>query len=82
MLAIISIIIEYPDQNSKPVNAILSEHAAVIRGRMGIPFSERNLAVISLTVDCELDLVNSITGRIGRLPSVSAKAVFAPSVKA
>lgn len=81
MLAVISIIIEKPELNSHAVNSILTEQASIIKGRMGIPFPEKGLAVISLTVDAPMDRINSMNGKIGRLPSVSAKVVFAPGVQ-
>lgn len=78
MLGMISIIIVHPDGNAPAVNKMIAAFQHEVRGRMGIPFPEKETAVICLVVDAEMDTVNTLTGRLGRLPGVSAKAVFPP----
>ena len=46
-VAIIGIIVENPDQVGK-LNAILHEYSQYIIGRMGIPYHERNISIISV----------------------------------
>ena len=58
------------------IQHILSEYGSYIIGRMGIPYRERGLHIISVAVDASADVINAMTGRIGRLPGVSAKAVY------
>ena len=48
-----------------------------IIGRMGIPYRDENLYLISIAIDAPMDKINTLTGRLGRLPGVSAKAVYA-----
>jgi putative iron-only hydrogenase system regulator len=67
--------VESPSAASE-INAILHENAAIIVGRMGIPYRERGLAVISLIVDGSVDEINTLTGRLGRVPNISVKTAL------
>ena len=60
---------------SPAVNQILSEHASIILCRQGLPFHDRPVAVISLIVEGEMNLINALTGKLGRLADVECKAV-------
>ncbi len=62
---------------SHSVNQILSEHASIILCRQGLPFRDRDVAVISLVVEGTSNEVNALTGRLGRLPGLTSKAVLA-----
>ena len=65
------------DREAAPsVNQILSEHADIILCRQGLPFHDRNVAVISLIVEGNPDRINALTGRLGRLGGVQSKAVL------
>lgn len=74
-VAIVGIIVENPDSVEK-LNAILHEYAEYIIGRMGIPYRERKLSIISIAVDAPQDIISAMAGRIGRLSGVSAKTVY------
>lgn len=75
--AIISAIIENPQRSQREFNNIISEYNDIVRGRMGIPFGEGKIALVSLTVVTELDKINGLTGRLGKLEGVSVKASIA-----
>ncbi|MBQ9639366.1 MAG: hypothetical protein IJV22_07415 [Bacteroidales bacterium] len=60
---------------SAQVNAIISEFADIVLARQGLPLQARPVAVISLIVEGSTDRINTICGRLGRLPGVEAKAV-------
>ena len=77
-IAAVSILVEDP-ASVEALNAILHEYAAHILGRMGIPYREKGLNIICLALDAPLDAINAMTGRIGHLPGVSAKAVYSRS---
>jgi putative iron-only hydrogenase system regulator len=79
-IAAISIIVEDPS-SVELLNGILHEYAACILGRMGIPYREKNLNIICLALDAPLDTINAMTGKLGRLPGVNAKAVYSRSEK-
>lgn len=74
-VAVISIIIENTD-SVELLNRILHEYGQYIIGRMGIPYREKGINIISIAVDAPNDRINSLTGSIGRLPGVTAKAAY------
>lgn len=74
-VAVISIIIE--DREAvQAMNAILHEYAEYIIGRMGIPYRAKGINIISVAMDAPLNVINALSGKIGRLPGVSAKAAY------
>ena len=73
-IAAISIIVEEPE-SVEALNAILHEYADCILGRMGIPYRERGISIICVALDAPMNTVNALTGKIGRLSGISAKAV-------
>ena len=64
----ISILVE-DSESAEALNAVLHEYASCILGRMGIPYREKGVNIICVAVD-------AMTGKIGRLPGVSAKAIY------
>lgn len=57
------------------INEIISQHNAIILCRQGMPFHDRSVAVIALIVEGTVNQINSLTGALGRLNGVQAKAV-------
>ncbi len=74
-VAIIGIIVENTDSVEK-LNSILHEYGSLIIGRMGIPYREKNINIISIALDAPQDVISNISGRIGNLPGVSVKTAF------
>lgn len=74
-LGVVGIVVENREVVPR-VNQILSEHAAMIIGRMGIPYREKEVSVISLIVDGSTDELGSLTGKLGSLPSVIVKSAL------
>lgn len=68
--AIISAILEKPQETQKTFNNIVSEYHEILRGRMGIPFKNGSIALIPLIVEADLDTINTFIGRIGKLEGV------------
>jgi putative iron-only hydrogenase system regulator len=64
------------------LNSILHGARERIVGRMGIPYRQKGMHVITIVIDAPLDLINTLTGQLGRLPGVTAKAVYSASPKA
>ena len=58
------------------VNALLHEYGGYVVGRMGLPMRERGVNAITLVLDAPVDAVNALTGKLGRIDGVSAKALF------
>nr|WP_312647891.1 TM1266 family iron-only hydrogenase system putative regulator [Aminipila sp.] len=74
-VALLGIIIENKDSIEK-INSLLHEYREYIIGRMGIPYEKRKISVISIALDAPTDIVSALSGKIGRLPGVSTKAVY------
>ena len=63
-------------QSSK-VNEILSKHAEIIIGRMGLPYSPKKISIICLIVNGSTDQLGSLTGQLGAIENVQVKSVVA-----
>lgn len=63
-------------QSVAKVNEILHELSALIVGRMGIPYREKGIAVISLIVDGTSDDISSLTGKLGKVSGVHVKSAL------
>lgn len=74
-VAVISIIIEEPG-SVQAMNELLHQYSEYIIGRMGIPYRTRGINIISVAMDAPLDQINALSGKIGRLPGISAKAAY------
>ena len=61
------------------VNDVISSHSGIVLARQGLPFHDRPVAVISLIVEGEVDEINSLSGQLGKIPNVTAKAVVTKS---
>jgi putative iron-only hydrogenase system regulator len=75
-IGVIGIVVEHREEVAAKLNDILSRHADIIVGRMGIPYKERGLSVISLIVDGTTDEIGSLTGQLGALPGVNVKSAL------
>jgi len=75
-IGVVGIVIEDRENGVKIVNDILSKYAQIIVGRMGIPYRERKIAVISLIVDGTTDEIGAMTGQLGRVPGVNVKSAL------
>ena len=74
-VAVISMIVE--DRTSaEDVNRILSDYGDYIIGRMGIPYRERGIQIISVAIDAPQDTVAALAGKVGALAGVSAKTAY------
>jgi len=57
------------------VNDLLHEYGQYIKGRMGLPYQEKNVSIISLIVHASGDTISSLSGKLGRLHGVSVKSM-------
>ena len=74
-IAVVAIVID--EQSAVPeVNSVLHEHNEMIIGRMGLPYRERSISLISVAVDASPDRISSLTGRLGQIGGVSVKAAI------
>ena len=75
-VAVISIIVTQSDR-VEMLNDLLHEYSAYIIGRMGIPYKEKGISIISIAIDAPMDKINSLTGALGRLDGINAKVTYA-----
>ena len=74
-VAVMSIIIDNLDAVEQ-VNAVLHEYGEFIIGRMGIPYRQRKISIISIALDAPQDTISALSGRIGKMEGVSVKTSF------
>ena len=74
-VAVISIIIDNPE-SVQPMNELLHQYSPYIIGRRGIPYRAKGINIISVAMDAPQDQISALSGKIGRLPGVSAKAAY------
>lgn len=74
-VAIIGIIVEEASSVAR-LNSLLHQYSSIIIGRMGLPYREKNISIISIAVDATADQISALSGKIGKLPGVSAKAAY------
>ena len=74
-VAVIGIIVENNEYADK-LNEILHEYGEFIIGRMGIPYRERGINVISIAIDAPQEVISALSGKIGRLEGISAKTAY------
>ena len=74
-VAVIGIIVEEP-ASVEQLNSVLHEYSGYIIGRMGIPYREKGIQIISIAIDAPQDIISTLTGKIGRIKGVSNKAAY------
>lgn len=74
-VAVMSIIVE--DSSSvERINAILHEYGEYIIGRMGLPYRQKKISIISIALDAPQNVTSTIAGKIGGLNGVSVKTAY------
>ena len=74
-IAVISIIVEKPEATAT-LNDLLHEYGRYIIGRMGIHYRQRGISIISVAVEAPQDAISALSGKLGRMEGVSAKAAY------
>lgn len=74
-IAVTAIVVDDPAAVAE-VNSVLHEYNDIIIGRMGIPYRERGISLISVALDASPDKISSLTGRLGRISGVSVKSAI------
>ncbi len=74
-VAVMSVIVENSDTVEK-LNLILHEYGEYIIGRMGIPYREKNINIISIALDAPQDTISALAGKVGKLKGISVKTAF------
>lgn len=74
-VAAIAIIVEN-SESIEQLNSILHDHSQWIIGRMGVPYRERGINVITVALDAPQDVISALSGKIGALEGVSARTAL------
>ena len=74
-VATIGIIVEDPS-SVESLNELLHSYREYIIGRMGIPYRQKGISIISIAIDAPQDTISTLSGKIGRLKGVSAKTAY------
>ena len=75
-IALLGIILDDP-ASVEALNALLHQYAPYIIGRMGIPYRPRQVNIISVVIDAPSDKISSLAGKVGMLPGVNIKTIYA-----
>ena len=75
-VALIGIIVE--DKASvDTLNQLLHAYSQYIIGRMGLPYREKKINVISVVIDAPQEKISALSGKIGKLPGITIKTAYA-----
>lgn len=74
-VAVIGIIVENTE-SAEALNALLHEYGQYIIGRMGVPYREKNINIVSVALDAPQDTISALSGKIGKLRGVSVKTAY------
>lgn len=74
-VAVMAIIVTSPD-SIENLNSLLHEYRDFIIGRMGIPYREKNINVMSVAIDAPQDTISALTGKIGLLDGITVKTAY------
>ena len=73
--AVIAIIVENTNSVEK-LNGVLHEYAQYIIGRMGLPYRQKKINIISVALDASHETISALSEKIGKLDGVSVKTVY------
>ncbi len=79
-VAVMGIIVE-ETENIDQLNELLHEYSHYIIGRMGIPYREKNINIMSIAIDAPQDVISALSGKIGNIKGISVKTAFAATTK-
>ena len=74
-LAVIAIVVEDYDQTEK-VNELLHAFRDYIVGRLGVPYKQKAVSVISIILDAPMESINSLSGKLGMIKGISSKVLL------
>lgn len=80
-VALIGIMLENMN-NSEQMNEILHEYGKYIIGRMGLPYRERNLFIVSVVLDAPSAVISSLSGKLGMIDGITTKVIYSKETKA
>lgn len=79
-IALVGIIVEDMKATDK-LNSILHEYSQYMIGRMGIPYREKDISVISVVIDATNDVISSLSGKLGMIKGINVKTMYSKTNK-
>lgn len=76
-VALVGIIVK-KRENTEKLNEILHEYGEYIIGRMGVPYKEKDISIISIAMDAPQDKISALSGKIGMIEGIFSKVIYAP----
>ncbi len=73
------IIVEDTD-SVESLNSVLHDYGAYIIGRMGIPYRDRSLSIVSIAIDAPQDVIATLAGKIGNISGISVKTAYSNKI--
>lgn len=74
-VALVGILLQ-DNASSEPVNAILGEYSQYVVGRMGLPYRQKDINIISIVVDAPNNTISALCGKLGMIPNITVKAIY------
>ncbi len=74
-VALLAIVVENPD-SVEELNKLLHDYGCYIIGRMGLPYSKRNVNLIIVMLDAPADDISALSGKVGKLSGITSKVVY------
>ena len=74
-IAMIAIVVEN-NESAAAINELLHEYSRFIIGRMGIPYKQKGISLISVAIDAPNEIISALTGKLGNIPGLTAKAAY------
>ncbi|MBP3314685.1 MAG: iron-only hydrogenase system regulator [Clostridia bacterium] len=78
-IAVMGIIVEDVD-SVEALNSVLHDYGAYIIGRMGIPYRDRGLNIVSIAIDAPQDVIAALAGKIGNIEGISVKTAYSNKI--
>ena len=74
-IALIGVLLETRESVDN-LNHLLSDYGEYVIGRMGLPYKEKGIHIISIAVDAPNNIISALSGKLGMLPGVSTKTIY------
>ena len=74
-VAVMAIVVDKPEASPR-LNSLLHDYSEFIIGRMGIPYREKNISIVSVAIDAAQDTISSLAGKLGNIDGVSVKTAY------
>jgi len=74
-VAVIGIVVDQTG-DTEELNKVLHQYGQYIVGRMGIPYRQKKINILSVALDAPQDTISALAGKLGNLKGVSVKTAY------